>query len=233
LTKHERLLRLEQATAERKLQLSDDQVRLLERFSPEFRERHIEAPHTGALVAVDTFFVGSLKGVGKVYLQTAIDCHSRHAWARLYPNKLPVTAVQLLNNDVLPAFEGHGAAIDAVLSDNGREFCGRVDRHAYELFLQLEAIEHRKTRVQRPQSNGIVERLHRTLLDEHFRVEGRRTWFETIEEMQVSLDGYLETYNTNRPHQGRGMQGRTPYQAFVDGISKDQATRRRTTPKAA
>jgi transposase InsO family protein len=128
LTKHERLLRLEQATTERKLALSDEQIRLLERFSPEFRARHIEAPHTGALVAVDTFFIGVLKGVGKVYLQTAIDCHSRYAWARLYPNKLPITAVQLLDADVLPTFEAHGARIDAVLSDNGREFCGRPDR---------------------------------------------------------------------------------------------------------
>jgi hypothetical protein len=79
LTRHERLLRLEKATAERKIELKDEQIRLLERFSPEFRERHIEAPHTGALVAAGTFFVGVLKGVGKVYLQTAIDCHSRHA----------------------------------------------------------------------------------------------------------------------------------------------------------
>ena len=221
LTKHDRLLRLEKATAERKLTLSDDQVRLLERFSPEFRERHIEAPHTGALVAVDTFFVGALKGVGKVYLQTAIDCHSRHAWARLYPNKLPLTAVQLMNNDVLPTFDAHDARIDAVLSDNGREFCGREDQHPYELFLQLEGIEHKRTRVKRPQSNGIVERLHRTLLDEHFRVEGRRTWFETIEEMQGVLDEYLVAYNTRRPHQGRGMNGRTPAKAFIDGLPKE------------
>jgi transposase InsO family protein len=222
LTKHERLLRLEKATAERKLSLTDDQVRLLERFSPEFRERHIEAPHTGALVAVDTFFVGVLKGVGKVYLQTAIDCASRYAWARLYSNKLPVTAVQLLNNDVLPTFEQHGAAIDAVLSDNGREFCGREDQHPYELFLQLEGIVHKRTRVSRPQSNGIVERLHRTLLDEHFRVEGRKTWFETIEEMQAVLDDYLVGYNTRRPHQGRAMNGRTPLKAFTAGIPKAQ-----------
>jgi transposase InsO family protein len=128
LTKHDRLLRLEKATAERQLALSKEQIKLLERFSPEYRERHIETPHTGAPVAVDTFFVGVLKGVGKVYLQTAIDCHSRHAWARLYPNKPPVTAVQLINNDVLPAFEAHGTKIDAVLSVNGREFCGREDR---------------------------------------------------------------------------------------------------------
>lgn len=232
LTKHERLLRLEKTTAERKIELSDEQVRLLERFSPEFRERHIEAAHTGALVAVDTFFVGSLKGVGKVYLQTAIDCHSRYAWARLYSSKLPVTAVHLMNNDVLPTFEQHDATIDVVLSDNGREFCGRPDRHPYELFLQLEEIEHRTTRVKRPQSNGIVERLHRTLLDEHFRVEGRKTWFETIDEMQKVLDVYLVGYNQRRPHQGRGMNGRTPTRAFTEGLShsrKKGDTRKTTT----
>ncbi len=218
LTKLERLLRLEKATADRRLTLSEEQIRLLERFSPEFRERHIEAPHTDALVAVDTFFVGTLKGVGKVYLRMAICCHSRYAWARLYPNKLPVTAVQPLDNDVLPSFEAHCAKVDAVLSDNGREFCGREDQHPYELFLQLKGIEHRRTKVKRPQTNGIVERLHRTLLDEHFRVEGRRTWFETIHEMQAALDGYLKTYNESRPHQGRGMKGRTPLQAFKAGI---------------
>jgi len=220
LTKHERLLRLEKSTAERKIELTEEQVRLLERFSPEFRERHIEAPHTGSLVAVDTFFVGALKGVGKVYLQTAIDCHSRYAWARLYPSKLPVTAVHMMNNDVLPTFEAHEAKIEVVLSDNGREFCGRPDQHPYELFLQLEDIQHRTTRVRRPQSNGIVERLHRTLLDEHFRVEGRRTWFETIDEMQKPLDEYLAAYNAKRPHQGRGMNGRTPARAFIEGIPK-------------
>ena len=75
--------------------------------------------------------------------------------------------------------------------------------------------------MKRPQSNGIVERLHRTLLDEHFRVEGRRTWFETIEEMQGVLDEYLVAYNTRRPHQGRGMNGRTPAKAFIDGLPKE------------
>ena len=220
LNKHQRLLRLEKATGERQIALKEEQIRLLERFSPEFRERHIEAPFTGALVAVDTFFVGALKGVGKVYLQTAIDCHARYAWARLYPSKLPVTAVHTMNHDVIPTFEEHGAKIEVVLSDNGREFCGRPDQHPYELYLQLEDIEHRTTRVKRPQSNGIIERFHRTLLDEHFRVEGRRTWFETIDEMQKVLDDYLVTYNTKRPHQGRGMNGRTPITVFKAGLPK-------------
>ena len=218
LTKHQRLLRLEKTVAKRKLKLTDEQIRLLERFSPEFRERHIQTTHTGQLVAVDTFFVGTLKGVGRVYLQSVLDCYSRYAWARLYTTKLPVTAVQTLNNHVLPFFEEHAARIETILSDNGREFCGRADRHPYELFLQLEEIEHRKTKVGRPQSNGFIERFHRTLLDEHFRIEGRRVWYETVEEMQEALDRYLVHYNTERAHQGRLMNGRTPYRAFKDGL---------------
>jgi transposase InsO family protein len=152
---------------------------------------------------------------------------------------MPVTAVQTLNNEVLPTFEAHGARIEAVLSDNGREFCGRPDHRTallsdpYELFLQLEGIVHKTTKVGRPQSNGIVERLHRTLLDEHFRVEGRRAWFETIEEMQTVLDAYLVEYNTQRPHQGRGMHGRTPLKAFTDGIRKEATPQTKPTKKAA
>jgi len=72
LTRHERLLRLEKAIAERAVTHTEEQTQALEHFSPEFCERHIEAPHTVALVAVDTFFVGTLKGVGEVYLQTAM-----------------------------------------------------------------------------------------------------------------------------------------------------------------
>jgi transposase InsO family protein len=186
---------------------------------------------TGDLVAVDTFFVGHLEGVGKVYLQSAIDCCSRCGWGRFYTNEMPVTAVHLLNIDVLPTFEAHGIEVNTVLSDNGREFCGRMGRHPYELFLQLEGIEHRKTRVKRPQSNGIVEHFHRTLLDERFRVEGRRTWFDTVEEMQVALDAYLVTYNTERTHQGRGMNGRTPYRAFLDRIPANDNSQEDTDRK--
>ena len=223
-TKHERLLRLEKSVSESPVTLSDEQVRLLERFSPEFRERHIEAEHTGSLVAVDTFFVGTLKGVGKVYVQSVMDCHSRYAFGRLYTSKLPVTAVHVLNTDVLPFFESHGARIETILSDNGREFCGRPDRHPYELFLQLEGIEHRTTRVRRPQSNGYVERFHRTMLDEFLRVEGRKTWYESVDQMQADLDVWMQTYNTQRPHQGRNMNGRTPLQVFVEGLPKPPET---------
>lgn len=233
MTRHQRLLRLEGAVRERKVEVTDEQVRLLERFSPEFRDRHIETRHTGDLVAVDTFFVGTLKGVGRVYLQSVIDCHSRYAWGRLYTTKLPVTAVHILNEDVLPFFEKHNAEITTVLSDNGREYCGRPDRHPYELFLQLEGIEHRTTKVRRPQSNGFVERLHRTLLDEHFRIQGRQKWYDTVEEMQKDLDKYLRHYNNERTHQGRNMNGRTPYKAFVDGLPKPGKEAVKEVKKAA
>jgi len=233
LSRHDRLLRLERTTREQKLALSDEQVRLLERFSPEFRERHIEVRQTGELVAVDTFFVGTLKGVGKVYLQSVIDCYSRYAWGRLYTNKLPVTAVHILNNEVLPFFESHACPVKTILSDNGREFCGRPDRHPYELFLQLESIEHRTTRVRRPQSNGFVERLHRSLLDEHFRIQGRSKWYESIDQMQADLDEYLAQYNNKRPHQGRNMNGQTPYAVFKKGLPKTATTQGRKAAENA
>ncbi len=230
MTKHERLLRLEETAKERKLKLTEEQIRALERFDPEFRDRQIEVHFPGDLVAVDTFFVGTLKGVGKVYLQSVLDCFSRHAWGRLYTSKLPLTAVQIMNNDVLPFFEEQGIRVGTVLSDNGREFCGRPDRHPYELFLQLEEIEHRTTQVRRPQSNGFIERFHRTLLDEHFRVKGHTTWYESVEEMQTDLDAYLELYNTKRPHRGRGMDGHTPYQVFKRGL-KDAKKAEKAAPR--
>lgn len=219
-TKHDRLLWLEKQVRNQKIQLTEKQIRLLERFSPEFRERHIQTSYTGELVAVDTFLVGSLKGVGRVYLQSVLDCHSRYAWGRLYNTKLPVTAVHVLNEDVLPFFEKHQAKITTILSDNGREFSGRPDRHPYELFLQLEEIEHRTTKVRRPQSNGFVERFHRTVLDEHFRVMGRKKFYESIKEMQNDLEGYLKFYNEKRTHQGRNMNGSTPLKAFLKGLPK-------------
>ena len=208
-TRHHRLLRLEETVWKRtrsknvlygpnevvlvrpRIKLSEEQIQALERFDPEYRERQIQVGATGELVAVDTFFAGTLKGVAKVYIQTVLDCFSRYVWARLYTSKLPVTAVQILNNHALPFFEGHGLSDPANPSFNGREYCGWPDQHPYELFLQLEEIEHRTTPVGRPQSSGYIERFHRTLLEEHLRIKGRTrrvrpsTWYEAVEEMQI------------------------------------------------
>ena len=171
--------------------MTEEQIQALERFDPEYRERHIEVRKAGELVAVDTFFAGTLKGVGKVYIQTVLDCFSRHVWARLYTSKMPVTAVQVLNNHVLPLFEEHGVKVETVLSDNGHEFCGREDQHPYELFLQLEEIKHRRTQVGRPQSNGVVERFIRTLKEECLYLNH----FETLEEAREVIGAFIERYN--------------------------------------
>ena len=136
----------------------------------------------------------------------------------MYTSKYPVTSVHVLNDKVLPFFEENNCTIVSILTDNGREYCGRMDHHSFELFLQLEEIEHRTTPVRRPQSNGIVERLHRTLLDEHFRIQGRVKFYESLDEMQADLDTYLHMYNYERTHQGRNMNGRTPHQVFVEDI---------------
>jgi transposase InsO family protein len=220
-SRHDRLMRLEKEVSKRQFELTAEQVKYLERFNPEFRERHIKTRYPGDLVAVDTFFVGTIKGVGRIYMQSVIDCHSRFGWGRLYTSKMPVTAVHILNNDVLPYFENHDVRIMTVLSDNGREYCGREDNHPYELFLKLEEIEHRTTKVKRPQSNGFVERFHRTLLDEHFRIMGRKKWYESVAEMQSDLDIYLKEYNEKRPHQGRNMKGKTPQLVFQKEKTKN------------
>jgi transposase InsO family protein len=199
-TRHERLLRLDKHVSEQAIELTEEQIHLLERFNPEFTERHIEKRFTGDLVSQDAFLVDSLKGIGKIYVQTVIDCHNRYAWGRLYTSKIPVTAVHVLNYDVLPYYESQNIKVQTILTDNGREYCGRPDNHPYELFLQLEGIEHRTTRVRRPQSNGFVERVHRTLLDEHFRVKGRTKFYESVSEMQNDLDEYLKFYNNERTH---------------------------------
>jgi len=127
LTKHQRLLRLDQHLKENPIELNENQIRLLERFNPEYRDRHIQADFTGDLVSMDTFMVGTLKGIGRVYLQTVIDCHSRYAWGTLHTSKMPITAVQTLNNEVLPFFEEHNIPIKTILTDNVTlpRYCGQ------------------------------------------------------------------------------------------------------------
>jgi transposase InsO family protein len=143
--------------------LTDERIRHLERFSSEFRERQIDTRYTGDLMAVETYFVGALKGLDRIYLQSVINWYSCYAWGRLYTSKLPVTAVPVLNDDVLPFFDQHGVTITTFPSDNGREFCGNPDKHRYELFLQLQGIEHRTIRVGWPQSNDFSKRPHQPI----------------------------------------------------------------------
>jgi transposase InsO family protein len=167
----------------------------------------------------DTFYWGTLKGVGKVYVQVIVDVFCSLAFAKVYNSKMPVTACDLLYDRVLPFYQALGVEVGAVLTDNGREFCGQPGKHPYELLLALEGIEHRTTRVRSPRTNGFVERMNRTLLDECFRVYGRTTWYIEVPEIQRDLDRYLNFYNRQRTHQGYRLAGRTPAQALREALS--------------
>jgi transposase InsO family protein len=112
--------------------------------------------------------------------------------------------------------------IGAILTDNGREFCGIKEKHPYELLAAMEGIDHRTTKIRSPRTNGFVERMNRTLLDECFRVAGRTTWYENIEQIQTDLDRFMEYYNLERSHQGDRLQGRTPAQALREALGIEE-----------
>jgi len=221
-TRYKRLMRLETAAREQTFVLSPEQIALLERHSSEFRLRHVEASRPGELLNQDTFYWGTLKGVGKVYVQVVVDVFCSLAFAKVYNSKMPVTACDLLYERVLPFYEALGVSVQAILTDNGREFCGKPESHPYELLLALEQIEHRNTKVSTPRTNGFVERMNRTLLDECFRVQGRQTWYIEIEEIQRDLDRFLVYYNLERTHQGYRLNGRTPAQALREALDRDE-----------
>ena len=221
-TRLKRLLRLERHVQETAFVVSEEQLRLLERHSVEFRCRHVEAARPGELLNQDTFFWGTLKGVGKVYVQVVVDVFCSLAFAKVYTSKMPLTACDVLYDRVLPFYETLGVPISAVLTDNGREFCGRPESHPYELLLGMEGIEHRTTRVHTPRTNGFVERMNRTLLDECFRVAGRTTWYLEPAEIQRDLDVFLKHYNLRRSHQGYRLGGRTPAQALREALAIDE-----------
>ena len=219
-TRHQRLLRLETQAQDDTLALSDEQIRLLERHSCEFRMRHVEVSAPGELLNQDTFYWGTLKGVGKIYVQVVVDAFCSLAFAKVYTSKMPITAAELLYDRVLPFYEALGVPVQAVLTDNGREYCGRPERHPYELLLALHDIEHRRTKIRSPRTNGFVERMNRTLLDECFRIKGRTTWYISPEEIQRDLDQYLSFYNLKRSHQGYRLKGRTPAQALREALGR-------------
>ena len=184
------------------------------------KEAHgeFESECPGYCLAQDTFYVGTLKGVGRVYQQTAIDTYSKVAFAKLYDRKTPLTAADLMNDRVVPFFDEHEIAVSRVLTDRGTEFCGKPEAHEYELYLAVENIDHTRTKARSPQTNGICERFHKTLLDEFYRVAFRKKLYRRIEELQVDLDAWLVEYNEQRPHQGRWCYGKTPIETFIDTL---------------
>jgi transposase InsO family protein len=212
-TRHERWLALERQNAEAAIELSAEQAAFLEKLNPCFRERHVESERPGQLLSADTFMVGTLKGIGRVYLHAVVDTHGSYAFGFLHVSKQPEAAVAVLHNDVLPFYRDIGLEVGAVLTDNGREFCG-TERHPYELYLALNDVAHRKTKVRSPRTNGFVERFNGTVLEEFFRPAMHARPYEGVEALQADLDPWLAHCNRERPHLGYRNQGRRPWETI-------------------
>ena len=188
-----RLRALEASVAETGAVLTEAQVVALERKrEDDVASGEIETAHPGYLGSQDTFYVGTLKGVGRIYQQTFVDTYSKVASAKLYTTKTPITAADLLNDKVLPLFEEHGLPMLRILTDRGTEYCGRADQHDYQLYLAVNDIEHSKTKAKSPQTNGICERFHRTILQEFYQVAFRKVVFENIDQLQKELDTWID-----------------------------------------
>jgi transposase InsO family protein len=221
-TRHERWLALERKNAEQAIELSPGQAAFLEKLNPCFKERHVESERPGQLLSADTFMVGTLKGIGRIYLHAVVDTYGSYAFGFLHVSKQPEAAVAVLHNDVLPFYARLDLPIGAVLTDNGREFCG-TERHPYELYLALNDIAHRKTRVGSPRTNGFVERFNGTVLEEFFRPTMRSRLYESVDALQADLDAWLHHYNHERPHLGYRNQGRRPWQTVELFVSQSPA----------
>lgn len=211
-----RYLWLERETSSGRGTMTEQAVKAVNRLKrlSEASDNHVEAERPGELISQDLYLVGTIKGVGRIYAQSAVDCSNSLGFARLCLNKLPINSVALVHERLLPFYDFHGIAVRASLTDCGREYCGQADNHFYEIYLGSQGIEHRTTRPASPFTNGFVERFHRTLKDEFFAKAFRQKWYRSVEELQADLDAFLVHYNEHRVHSGYRCKGRTPMATF-------------------
>ena len=197
--------------------LTEQQVRAMEKAKQE-KEAHgeIDTAHPGYLGAQDTYYVGAIKSIGRLYQQTFIDTYSKVGFVKLYDRKNALVAADTLNDRVLPFYEEKQVPLLRILTDRGTEFCGNREHHEYQLYLAIENIDHSRTKAYSPQTNGICERFHRTIQEEFYSVAFRKKLYRSLEELQADVDAWVREYNEVRPHSGKYCFGKTPMQTFLD-----------------
>lgn len=214
--KLQRFLWLEQEAGHGRAVITDKMLKYINKAKKlnEATDQHIEVTHPGELISQDLYFIGYIKGVGKVYTQAAVDCATSVGFAKVVPNKLPIHAVALLHEKVVPFFDQHQVLIQDILTDQGREYSGDPCRHPFEIYLGSMNIGHRKTRVASPYTNGFVERFHQTLKNEFFAKQFRAKTYSSIQDLQDDLDQFMDAYNNRRAHSGYRNKGRPPMKTF-------------------
>jgi transposase InsO family protein len=174
------------------------------------RPRHVHATQPGELVCLDTFYIGQLKGVGKVWQVTACDAACSYGVAWLLPDLSAEATATFLHQILLPRYRRAGWPLQRILTDGGSEF-----KAAFAEAGQALGIRHTRTLPRHAWTNGFVERLQGTILHEHWRIAFRRQYFTSRGAMQRSLDAFMTFYNEQRPHQGYRLRGRTPAEFFT------------------